>query len=170
MNPKQTVLATRPCGPTRQNVPPVLIVGEINPYRARPDRALWYEPRSSSGDRLRRIMGLTDAQYLEYVARANLCAEKWSVEGGAGRVPTCSTSGRTPSSSSSAPGCGRRAADRRPSRFADSRDCPPCYLVGLPHPSGRCRIWNDPLMVDLARTALERAAPGIPWGTAEDKL
>jgi hypothetical protein len=169
MNPKQTVLATRPCGPTRQNVPPVLVVGEINPYRARPDRALWYEPRSSSGDRLRRIMGLTDAQYLEHVARANLCAERWSAEEARAAFRALDL---RPYAVVVLLGARVRAAcgGPPPFTFTNSRDCPPCYLVGLPHPSGRCRIWNDPLMVDLARTALERAAPGIPWGTAEDKL
>lgn len=38
----------------------------------------------------------------------------------------------------------------------------------MPHPSGRCRAWNDPANALLARALVARATPssGIAWGSA----
>lgn len=37
-------------------------------------------------------------------------------------------------------------------------------VMALPHPSGRCRSWNDPSSVSRARALFRRAAPGVGWG------
>jgi hypothetical protein len=38
-------------------------------------------------------------------------------------------------------------------------------LLYLPHPSGRCRIWNQAASVHRARALVATYAPGFPWGT-----
>ena len=82
----QSTFATPPESLVPSARPTILAVGEVNPYGSRPGLALWCEPRRASGDRLRRIMGLTDEQYLEHVARVNLCdGGRWDAEVARGR-------------------------------------------------------------------------------------
>ena len=37
------------------------------------------------------------------------------------------------------------------------------YVI-LPHPSGRCRVWNEPDAVERARALLRQVRPDVPWG------
>ena len=39
--------------------------------------------------------------------------------------------------------------------------------VLLPHPSGRCREWNDPGAYELAREMLSAVRPDVPWGESD---
>jgi hypothetical protein len=149
--------------------PSVLAVGEVNPYGSRPGLALWCEPRRASGDRLRRIMGLTDEQYLEHVARINLCDEKkWNAELVRRRFNSVD---RTGVGVIVLLGARVREALMGPPPFEIlSVPCAATWFVGLPHPSGRCRAWNDAGAARRARAILESLAPEIPWGTAEDRM
>jgi hypothetical protein len=56
--------------PARPHRP--LLVGESNPFGSDPAFALYHLPRTSSGNRLRSILRLTDAEYLAQLDRANL--------------------------------------------------------------------------------------------------
>lgn len=143
-----------------------LIVGESNPYGADPSFALYHLPRGASGDRLRRIMGLTDEQYEGWFDKVNL------LDAGSWNRPAA-----------------RAAADRLDARCA--RGLPfvllgarvraafglggvsefsvlaakrPRVMIVLPHPSGRCMAWHRPGAIDDARLALRTArvlpAPG----------
>jgi hypothetical protein len=42
--------------------------------------------------------------------------------------------------------------------------------VGLPHPSGRCRVWNEEESLECARRFLRQAAPNRPWGTSDERV
>lgn len=57
--------------------------------------------------------------------------------------------------------CGRRVADAFGVPFDPVATCRlPGHRVGLviPHPSGRCRHWNDPATAQIASDALRRLA------------
>jgi len=177
----QATFATPPESLVPRARPTILAVGEVSPYGSRPGLALWCEPRRASGDRLRRIMGLTDEQYLEHVARVNLCdGGRWDAEVARGRFNAVdrASSGRRPFEVVVLLGARVRAALRGPAPFeicSVARVVPgdpgaASWFVGLPHPSGRCRAWNDADAARRARAILGRLAPRIPWGTAEDKM
>jgi hypothetical protein len=166
MDRRQSVIAT-----PRERPGIILVLGEINPYGNSPEYALWHEPRGASGDRLRRIMGLSDDEYLEYVARANLCAGHWSTR------KAREAFRRIDMRSHAAViflGSKVRGACSGPSNFelgvvVTGNDRSP-VSTSFPHPSGRNRAWGDPVTIERARAALVYLAPGIPWGTAKDKL
>ena len=164
MNPAQMTMQT----PSTAS-PVVLAVGEINPFGSRPDMALWCEPRESSGNRLRRIMGLTDEQYVATVARVNLCdGPRWDKKSARERFWDGVDFDRY--ALVVLLGQKVRAAVMGPPIFQVARGVGNCHFTSIPHPSGRCRMWNDPGVVALARAALQRGAPGVPWGTAGDAL
>lgn len=58
--------------------PPLIIVGEVNPFGADPFFALYHLPRESSGNRLRVIWGLSDHVYAG-LTKVNLCTGRWSM-------------------------------------------------------------------------------------------
>lgn len=148
--------------------PSVLLVGELNPFGADPRMALFYLPRTSSGNRLRRILGLSDVDYMRHCSRVNLCVGRWDL------------------------GKAREAArdllfSERPARvvvllglkvrqaFVVERMFKPTVrrdklIVSVPHPSGRCRTWNEPGVVAKLRAMLRFLAPDVPWGTATDAV
>ncbi len=116
-----------------------LLVGEANPYSSEERLALAPLPRGAAGDRLRRILGMTVREYLRAFERVNLCRRVWDddyASWAAGEVV--------------------HSAQRRGqpvillgARVAKAVGVP--YLpfrrqlntLVLPHPSGRCRTWND---------------------------
>jgi hypothetical protein len=134
----------------------ILLVGELNPYGADPDFALYPHPREASGNRLRLILGLTDTQYLGEHDRANLCEGKWSMPRAVERALEIHGERE---------GCGivlcgvrvagafRRAAAYGPSQFAalTRLDDGGRFYLTLPHPSGRNLVWNDPEVKRVAR-------------------
>ncbi len=113
-----------------------LLVGEVNPYGSDPGMALYPLPEGASGDRLRRILGMTRAEYLRTFDRVNLCEGTWSTAAARRRAKELICGGR--------PGyvlLGRRVAEafgwRRWPAFSSN-----FHFVFLPHPSGRCREWD----------------------------
>lgn len=147
----------------RVPAPRVVVVGEVNPYGADPRLALYHLPRRASGDRLRVILGLSDADYLRHLARRNLCAGRWD----------CAVARRVAQSLleedfSAYVLLGRRVAGafRVPYGFEVARRGLKT-LVSLPHPSGLCRVWNEPGSTGRAREILRRHVLGVPWGASE---
>lgn len=138
-----------------------LLVGEDNPYGSDPRFALYPKPPHSAGGRLcHRILQITEKAYIRDFDRMNLCSGKWSIaeaRESAARIlrdrlgqervdgpvaifvllgsKVCNAFG-VPFTPFSLQSCGR-------------------YIV-LPHPSGRNRLWNDPMSFDLARDVLRR--------------
>ena len=120
-----------------------LLVGESNPYGRDPYFALWPGPVNSAGWRLcHKILGMERAAYLAAFDRVNLCAGDWS------RAEARRAAERVLRERRAAVALGARVADalgveyRRPFRVVE---LPGGQRVAvLPHPSGRCRAWNDP--------------------------
>lgn len=156
--------------------PPLVLVGEDNPYSAHPFLALYDQPPQSAGGRLRaKILGVSRETYFGMdIYRHDLCAGKWSIAEARRAAMTLRDSypnnavfvllgakvqqvfGFLPRPSTPfrcvwgpAPGGGTRA------------------VVLLPHPSGRCRIWQEPGAIGQARQALREAAPWLPVGEIE---
>lgn len=123
--------------------------------------ALYHLPRYASGNRLREIMGLTDAAY-EDLEKVNLCEGRWS-------VPAARAAARAllaPDARYVLLGAKVRAAFAGPAPFERHvhRKSGNATFLGLPHPSGRNLIWNDPSARRRAREALRALAPEVPWG------
>lgn len=138
-----------------------LLVGELNPYGADPAFALYPLPGYASGGRLQVILDLTLREYLDRFDRVNLCTGRWSM--GAARQAANEIALVCPRTVVL---LGRRVASAfgmsglRPFTVVDeSRTSVVVHhgflganrYVLLPHPSGRCRAWNDAGAARLAR-------------------
>lgn len=139
-----------------------LLVGEDNPYGADPYFALFPEPQRSAGWRLAvEILGLSRARYLRTFDRVNLCSGRWSARDA--RVKALGI--LEDSSRDDIILLGRKVAEAfevalglvagelRP--FTTARHA---YrdIICLPHPSGRCRVWNEAGAVERARALMAR--------------
>lgn len=144
----------------------LVVVGESNPYGADPKFALYHLPRAASGNRLRVIMGLSDADYLA-LARVNLCVGGWdqvAAEAAARRIVSAGADVVV--------GLGRRVATAFGYRrgLLTAGEVPPGSVapafrfVSLPHPSGLSRAWNLPGARDQAVRLLREHAPWVEWG------
>lgn len=160
-----------------------LLVGESNPYGSDPRYALWCEPENSAGGRLcRLILGLTrkdergrdvadQKTYFRAFDRVNLCAGKW--DAGEARESalrigrkmyvedmSAMSSGNWPTPPYRIVLLGAKVSaafgglEFNP--FTISRASGRIYVV-LPHPSGRCRAWNEPGAFERARAVLREA-------------
>lgn len=146
-----------------------LLVGELNPYGADPDFALYPLPARASGDRLcRLVMGLRRGQYLAAFDRVNLCTGKWSAPAARKRADElCADDERqlfvllgVKVSAAFLPG--------KPKAFTIEQRCAGTFVV-LPHPSGLCRVWDEPGSVERARKLLTEAGVlPIPAELPED--
>lgn len=143
--------------------PSVAVVGELNPYGADPRYALYHEPEGASGDRLRRILGLTVRSYVA-LSKYNLCVGKWSAPLARLKALAIWEDHRTIVVLGSKV---RSAFDRLVGKPLDK---PPItryhdesghVLIWLPHPSGLNRMWNDRINVLRSRELVETHA-GIP--------
>jgi hypothetical protein len=133
-----------------------LLVGELNPHGADPRHALFPYPAGSAGGRLcRKVLGLEPREYLKGFSRTNLCVGRWSDRAAHGAalaireaaeldgrkvvllgLKVCTAFGLLYD-----PFTVKSAAGRLP-------------VAVLPHPSGRCRTWNDPGAYERARAVL----------------
>lgn len=144
----------------------LLLVGELNPYGADPEFALYHLPRRASGNRLREHLGLHDHTY-EAIDKVNLCLGKWSIS--TARVLALGLLEQGEYDLMVLLGAKVRAAFSGPG-FFESALAPEPYnvaLVTLPHPSGLNQLWNDPHARKKARLLLRVWAPEIPWGETE---
>lgn len=147
----------------------VAIVGELNPYGADPRYALYHEPRNASGDRLRRILGLSVRSYVP-LAKYNLCVGDWMTVAARARAADVMRAHRV----IVALGAKVRAAfmywrgglwtGQSAPFVASSGDH---TFVVLPHPSGLCRAWNEPGVVERARELVKKYAE-LPCGEVEE--
>lgn len=155
--------------------PPVLLLGEGNPYftgHEDPSYSLYCYPIGSAGYRLRRILGLPQHQYLG-LHRANLCDGAWSMPRAKQRAqellaplapwPVVVMLGRKVTEAM----CRAAMIDEVMEPFMTRGCCPGLTLVSFPHPSGRnAALWNAKAR-DRARQILRELAPSLPWGSAD---
>lgn len=147
----------------------VLLLGESNPYGSNPEWALYCHPPGCAGFRLRRILGLSEDQYLA-LHRKNLCDGDWSKDQAKARAGELLAPeapwrvivllGRKVTETFE-----KVALDAPLIPFSTRACCPGMTLVSLPHPSGRnAASWN-PKLQERARQILRDLAPELPWGS-----
>ena len=156
------------------SAPPVLLLGEDNPYGSDPSFSLYCYPVGCAGYRLRRILGLPQHQYLG-LHRANLCDGSWSAPRAKQRArellvphslhPVIVMLGRKVTDAV------RRAAliDMDIVPFSVRTCSPGLTLVSLPHPSGRNAAMWGPSARDRARQILRELVPSLPWGSIDSE-
>lgn len=144
-----------------------LLVGEDNPHSGDPRHALFPHPVGCAGQRFaERIAGWgTSGQLAAW--RTNLCVGRWSDQEARARAYQILRDESPPWRVVVL--LGRKVA--RAFRSVEYRVCdeapfssvvvttPPfnlLTLVYLPHPSGRCRAWNDPGAAQRARALLAK--------------
>ena len=141
------------------------LIGEQNPYSRGHEYDLYPFPENASGDRLRKILGITVDEYLERFERRNLLhkGEKWGVK-----------TAKAAADAVLAKAAGARLVllgakvtkafghEFKPFHLCfgvdydngvSHRSLNPYALI-LPHPSGLSRAWNDIDAVQKARDAL----------------
>ena len=157
-----------------EDAPPVVVVGEMNPYGGDPRYALYDEPVGSAGGRLRRLVfGLRSDTYHRRTRRFNLCTGVWStakarasasrILGLCGQDDTVVLLGRKVAA---AFGLDHLAPFTSKAIVHEDRKLALRYVL-LPHPSGRCRGWNEPGAYELAREMLSAVRPDVPWGESD---
>lgn len=152
-------------------MPPVVLVGEVNPYAERPDLALYPLPTGAAGHRLMHHLGLWRRTYVG-LERANLCRERWSNAEAKEQARELLRDRAGPTVFVL---CGIRVADA-----FDAPGPPYTYstrvvaaqpgghvLARLPHPSGRNLLWNAPDARQNARAMLAELVPEVPWGETD---
>lgn len=135
----------------------ILLVGELN-TRGNAG-ALEVLGNGGSGDRLCKILGMTPEEYEETFDRVNLCYGEWSSRSARIMADMLTKMTRYPYMIL----LGRKVAvafkDGERPLFGTGwiKDIPKIrlYLI-LPHPSGRCRVWNDANNILLARRLVRR--------------
>ncbi len=133
-------------------MPSVMIVGESNPYGADPAFAMYPSPQSSAGYRLAvLVLGMRRSDYLRTFDRANLCAGKWSIK--EARVNADAIRSRKLIL------CGSKVCSAFGIDFNPFTKCGD--IVTLPHPSGLCRLWNEPDAFENARAVVREAFPDL---------
>ena len=151
----------------------LILVGEDNPLSTRPEFALFSRPEGCAGHRLQsKILGLPEGEYLA-LHRVNLCAEAWDRGEAAESAHLLLSTKHDPVAVVM---LGRKVAEAF-ARCCAGGPLPPftwraleidrVHLVALPHPSGRCRAWNDPGSVTKARALLRWIAPEVAWGSID---
>lgn len=130
----------------------VLLVGESNPHSSDPRHALHPHPPGAAGSRLCKILGMQPCEYLEKFDRVNLLrTAEWSPVKARNAARKLTHRRRIL--------LGARVAAAHGIKFY-----PFCRftleddvrVLILPHPSGRCRIWNDRTAFVSAREAIGR--------------
>ena len=154
-----------------------LLVGEDNPLSRDPRHALFPYPKHHAGGRLATtIMGLSCTAYLRRFDRVNLCAGKWSIKEArehAAKIWNESVD-RPAVVLLGAKVCAAFGREFVPfEAYATNYYCSEpgkvwqkmksyVNIVVLPHPSGRCRLWNEPDSISKARGVLRYAGIDLP--------
>lgn len=139
----------------RKKSRPVL-VGEANPYGGDPYYALYPSPDGCSGHRLCcLVLGMTRVAYLRTFDRVNLCPRDWSMK--LARAFACNNVGKR-CVLLGAKVCKAHCVPYVP--FTQQLFVGEPVLV-LPHPSGLCRLWNEPGAFGRAREAVGEFLPEI---------
>lgn len=150
-----------------------MLVGESNPYGGDPYYALYPDPPGCAGHRLcHKVLGMAEDEYLEAFDRVNL------LDGPRWRVPVARTAARlllrqTPKGKPvvlpshwiefGQPLILLGARVTRAFRLTYTPFALHAWCDGLgdhrrilvlPHPSGRCRVWNEPGAIEKARRAV----------------
>ncbi len=119
-----------------------LLIGELNPYGGDPYYALVPYPDGCAGHRLCvKILDMGRKEYLETFDRINLCTGKWSIKDAKAAARRLGWRGEEDISDRKVILLGSKvcsAFDVTFSPFTIRRN----KLV-LPHPSGRCRLWDE---------------------------
>lgn len=132
-----------------------LLVGEDNPYGVDSRYALYPNPVRSAGFRLcHTILGFRSAWgYLRAFDRVNLCAGRWSMPEARAKASEIARErdGRVVILLGAKVSTAFGFAYDPFVRWGRGPDgAGPGVVIILPHPSGRCRLWNE-------RGAIERA-------------
>lgn len=141
-----------------------LIVGENNPYSSNPVYALWPDPPHSAGGRLCNvILGMDIDAYCDTFDRVNLLSQaKWSVKEARTRAFELLDDTRHDFILLGAKVSRAFGMLFSPFQTACMRDYDTDtyyrFLV-LPHPSGLCRVWNDPNSIQRTREAVAKFYP-----------
>lgn len=144
----------------------ILLVGELNPYGADPEFALFPLPKYASGGRLREILGLSTRDYLLGHDRVNLCTGTWSRKAAREKAREILVERRTPEGvpivGKGLVLLGRRVIDSFCEPGGLQVNPLECVMFGgvhaalLPHPSGRNQLWNDPQTAVRARACYDQ--------------
>lgn len=134
-----------------------LLVGETNPYGPSEDFALYPDPVNSAGWRLCfRVLGFKTSQdYFEKFDRTNLCAFGWRIKKAREKAVQLSAERETPLILLGRQVCDAFGVAFEPFTAQTSLLGPNRTRYILPHPSGRCRAWNDPESITKARELLK---------------
>lgn len=152
----------------------ILLVGETNPYGADPRYALYYEPTTSAGGRLQRLVfALEPRRWYLPLWRTNLCTGSWDADEASDRAAELFAPG-SPWFTIVLLGVKVRTAFARagavfmPDSFQTGvlrrTDGTYVTIATLPHPSGRSHAYADLANVSRARDTMRLVAPAIPWG------
>lgn len=151
----------------------MILVGEDNPQSAADEHALYPYPQNCAGERLcNRIFALPfTADYLA-LWRTNLCNPAWSDKQAGKRAWELLAQ--------DAPWSKLVLLGRKVSKIFEPICNVPSLepfsiaridtgqrvftVASLPHPSGRCRDWNNAENYERARGVMRALAPSISWG------
>lgn len=136
----------------------VLLVGEHNPYGSAPGFELYPAPQRSAGYRLCCvILGYPRREYLETFDRCNLVvAPKWSAPAAREAATKLKHDRRV------LLGAKVAAAHGVPFTPFEAVKGEGWRGVVLPHPSGRCRLWEEAGAYGRAREAVATLKPTSP--------
>lgn len=152
----------------RPSVDRVVFVGEDNPYGGE-SFALYREPPQAAGYRLWKILGVTGEVY-DDLTKVNLCSGGWNLRNARHRaanllmdvnIEVLVLLGKKVQQAFGLV-VEPFALITAPRRVQDGF----VQLVVLPHPSGRCTVWNTTGAVEGARCLLREAVPEVAWGSA----
>lgn len=136
-----------------------ILVGEDNPYGSDPRYALFCRPTNSAGGRLQRlVLGVSQHDYIRDFARLNLCSKTWKrteARAVAAEILRLAKPGTSIVLLGSKV-CMAFGQDYEPFAAKLPSDGDLTFVI-LPHPSGRCRAWNEPGAFDRAKAALREA-------------
>lgn len=134
-----------------------IIVGMNNPYSDDPELALWPSPLGCAGHRLWQMLRdrcqVTRSEYCRAFERVNLVTGDWDRN-----EARCAAEARVEMWRNRRVillGSAVRSAFRLPPLLVEPVLSRGVYFRQLPHPSGRCRWYNDPKNRAIAGMVLE---------------